>query len=503
MVPTWQPADAVCLQQALRLTNEAFAETLGSAARTVAKWHANPAMKLTTEMQAALDTLLSRATEDARERFAQLRLTGATDSSQVAESVVALQGATHLHSALQFLDELRGSSPGTSLAAVANRAAALTRDEPTCHVDRRVVSDRLLDFYSTESGLEGAVHIRSSEGDMTTTLVTPYGGLAARKSRVPSFGFARRASAPPLLATPALLAAAETRMAGCLLGGTRFSDQPTYRLVDLKNEPDGIRAQFTMTTFARYALTWDLLEAEVLTALAAGSSLLPLREQLLPTARAVLTPSARECVGGALALSAFARPASGNRLADYVLLIQQRSARVLNGAGRIAVIPKCFHQPTNEATAEVDVRLTLHRETEEELFGRVETDNSLGPSSVADLLHPSRMTPAMRWLTESSALDVHLNGFAYNLVAGSFEFPALLAVHDETFWQRFGGDVEANWEASGLLRYSSADADGLAALLHDPQWTDEGLVACALGLKRLAQLNPERVRLPAFQIGVS
>ncbi|KRF35510.1 hypothetical protein [Terrabacter sp. Soil810] len=503
VVPTWRPADAVSLQQALRLTNEAFAETLGSAARTVAKWHANPAMKLTTEMQAALDTLLSRATEDARERFAELRFCGAADSSQAAESATALQGATHLHSALEFLAELRASAPGASHAAVANGAAALHRDEPIAHVDRRAVADRLLDFYSTESGLAGAVRIQSSEGDMTTTLVTPHGSLAPRNTGVPSFGFARRAAAPPLLASPALLAAAESRLARCLTGDTRFSDQPTYRLVDVEDESGGIRAQFAMTTFARYALTWDLLEAEVLTALAAGTSVLPLREQLLPTARAVLTPSARECVGGALALSAFARPASGNRPADYVLLIQQRSSRVLNGAGRIAVIPKCFHQPTNEATAEVDVRLTLLREMEEELLGRAETDNSLGPSSVADLLHPSRMTPAMRWLTESSALEVHLNGFAYNLVAGSFEFPALLAVHDETFWQLFGGDIEANWEVSGLLRYSSADADGLEGLLHDPQWTDEGLVACALGLKRLAQLNPERVSVPAFQIGVS
>src|SRR6478672_3179505 len=213
VVPTWQPADAVCLQQALRLTNESFAETLGSAARTVAKWHANPAMKLTTEMQAALDTLLSRATEDARQRFAELRSAGAGDSSQVAESVVALYGATHLHSALEFLDELRGSAPGTSLAAVANRSAALNGHEPMGHVDRGAVADRLLDFYSTESGLEGAVRIRSTEGDMMTSLVTPKGGLAHPKTGVPSFRFARRTAAPRTPGSPDLLAVAETRLA--------------------------------------------------------------------------------------------------------------------------------------------------------------------------------------------------------------------------------------------------------------------------------------------------
>jgi hypothetical protein len=176
---------------------------------------------------------------------------------------------------------------------------------------------------------------------------------------------------------------------------------------------------------------------------------------------------------------------------------------VINGAGRLSVIPKCFHQPTNEARAEVCVDTTLIRELEEELFGREEVDSSQGAFSVADLLHPSRLTEPMRWLLEGDRLGLHLTGFAFNLVAGSFEFPALVAIQDEEFWARFGGSVEANWESAGLTRYSSLDCEGLENLMHDPRWSDEGLVALALGLKRLAALDPERVRLPDFEIGVT
>ncbi len=61
VVAEWRPPDACRLQLALRMTNESFAERLGAAPRTVAKWHANPSMRLTLEMQQALDTMLARA----------------------------------------------------------------------------------------------------------------------------------------------------------------------------------------------------------------------------------------------------------------------------------------------------------------------------------------------------------------------------------------------------------------------------------------------------------
>jgi hypothetical protein len=308
---------------------------------------------------------------------------------------------------------------------------------------------------------------------------------------------------PPPAPTPLLMAAAHDRVAECLTGRTRFADQSTYRLTEVNDRDGGLLIKFGLSTFARYALTWDLLEAEAYSAIAQGRQALPLRDQLLPDMDGVFKPAGRECVGGTLALTAFARPRTRDREADHLLLVQQRSGRVINGAGRLSVIPKCFHQPTNEARAEVGVDTTLIRELEEELFGREEVDSSQGAFSVADLLHPSRLTEPMRWLLEGDRLGLHLTGFAFNLVAGSFEFPALVAIQDEEFWARFGGSVEANWESAGLTRYSSLDREGLENLMHDPRWSDEGLVALALGLKRLVALDPERVRLPDFEIGVT
>jgi hypothetical protein len=511
VVPTWYPSDAICLQRALRLTNEAFAETLGAAPRTVAKWHANPGMSLTVDMQAALDTLLSRASEDAHARFGQLRdeRDSAQDAADFQRITKNLNEACHLHSSLAWMDDVRDAEPGTTFAAVVEAAMtqpALTLPQQALGRERRALSQLMLDYYSSESGVRGGAWLATSEGRLETSLLTQglwLGSGVDLLAAAPRFELARSEAAPLPEPTPALLSAVHARLAQCLNGGTRYSDQPTYRLLACEPCADGVHATFGLSTFARYALSWDLLETEALKAVAAGQSRLELRDQLLPSLDQVRKPAERECVGGALALTAFARAPRGGRSADYALLIQERSSRVLNGTGRVAVVPKCFHQPTNEPPAEVGIGTTLLRELEEELFGREEVDSSIGTSPVADLLHWSRLTEPMHWLVNSSSFDMQLTGFAYNLLAGSFEFPALIAVHDEEFWNRFGGDIEANWESSGLSRCSSADPDAIEELLHDPRWSDEGLVAFALGLKRLAQLDPERVRLPAFEIGVT
>ncbi|WP_344257325.1 hypothetical protein [Terrabacter carboxydivorans] len=511
VVVTWHPADASRLQRALRLTNEAFAETLGAAARTVAKWHANPSMALTLEMQAALDTLLSRASPEAQQRFEQLGAAGhlgRSTEADVRRVSELLSDARHLHTSLTWLDEVRDAPSGTTFGAVVTRAVRGQVEEPACapseRPDRQALSRFLLDYYSHGDEIRGAIFLDTCAERLRTSLVTPdRGALSTARGIDARFELTRAPASAAPEATDALITAAEARLAACLSGRTRFVDQPTYRLLRCDTGAHGIRAAFGLSTFVRYGLTFDLLEAEAVGGVGSNAVRLELRDQLLPTLNTVLDPGSRECVGGALALTAFARPAQGGRPADFLLLVQERSSRVVNGAGRIAVIPKCFHQPTNEPPAEVDIRTTLLRELEEELFGRAEVDGTGDTCRLAEVLHPSRMTAPMTWLVDSANLDIRLTGFAYNLVAGSFEFPAVIAVQDETFWSEFGGCVEANWESSGLWRISSADADGIEQLLHDPRWSDEGLIAFALGLKQLAETNPDRVRLPDFEIGVT
>jgi 8-oxo-dGTP diphosphatase len=72
VVQSWTGRAACLLQQAMRMTNEAFAEHLGISERTVSRWHANPEMVHRTEAQQILDIAHREAGEDVQRRFALL-----------------------------------------------------------------------------------------------------------------------------------------------------------------------------------------------------------------------------------------------------------------------------------------------------------------------------------------------------------------------------------------------------------------------------------------------
>ena len=67
--PRGPAARADALRQALRMTNEAFAERLPVAVRTVAYWRERPDSVPQPAIQEALDTLLAQAPELARAQF--------------------------------------------------------------------------------------------------------------------------------------------------------------------------------------------------------------------------------------------------------------------------------------------------------------------------------------------------------------------------------------------------------------------------------------------------
>jgi hypothetical protein len=69
VIDQWTGRHARALQAAMRLTNEAFADHLGVAARTVAKWRERPEMVPSPQLQEALDTALSLAAPETRARF--------------------------------------------------------------------------------------------------------------------------------------------------------------------------------------------------------------------------------------------------------------------------------------------------------------------------------------------------------------------------------------------------------------------------------------------------
>lgn len=72
VVGKWTGTTACLLQEAMRLTNEAFGERLGISPRTITRWHANPEMIHRTEVQQILDLAYERAGEAVRNRFSLL-----------------------------------------------------------------------------------------------------------------------------------------------------------------------------------------------------------------------------------------------------------------------------------------------------------------------------------------------------------------------------------------------------------------------------------------------
>ena len=204
VVTTWHPTDASRLQQALRLTNEAFAETLGAAPRTVAKWHANPTIALTLEMQAALDTLLQRASPEVQRRFEKLAAaseSAVTIDADVRRANDLLESASHLHSSLAWLDEVRRGDPGTTFRAVVQRAISgpiagfmpWKEERPS----RQALATKLLNYYAREDAVRGAVFLDTPDGRLETSLVTPHGVPAASPLGLDAqFEFERAALTP-------------------------------------------------------------------------------------------------------------------------------------------------------------------------------------------------------------------------------------------------------------------------------------------------------------------
>jgi transcriptional regulator with XRE-family HTH domain len=305
--------------------------------------------------------------------------------------------------------------------------------------------------------------------------------------------------------------AAIRRLAAVELTDTVIVNNPLYRLLNIAVDHHSITASLGLSEFAAYALTSDLLEEELLAAIGSAgdqaaldpTGAMPLRTALLPSTAAATTLDARVCVGGAVALTAVARrPADSPP--DYLLLVQERSSAVLNVTGRLAVIPKAFHQPLDEPAREAPVSVTLERELEEELLGREDLERlavDTGSRRVAPL-HPRGVSEPLAWLIahrDTGSYQRECTGFGFNMVTGNYEFACLIVIDDERWWDNFGHLVQMNWEAARVHCLSSLDTDGLAALASDPRWSNEGLFAFLQGLRRLAQLDTAgRVAAPTI-----
>jgi len=264
---------------------------------------------------------------------------------------------------------------------------------------------------------------------------------------------------PPVRLTPQGVQAAIERLASVEVSETVLLDNPLYQLLSLELSAELVGGRYGLTSFAAYALTGDLLEGELVDTMSAenrstSSNAHPLRDLYLPSRAAATAFDQRVCAGGPACLLAIARPD------DYVLLVQKRSGRVVNVTGRLAVIPKAFHQPIND-DQQVNLSASVNRELEEELLGRTDLEGltAVDARRVAPL-HPEALSEPMHWLMQHpDAYQVEATAFGINMVGGNYEFACLVVIEDPTWWSRFGDQMQGNWEAARILQYSSRDTE--------------------------------------------
>jgi len=280
------------------------------------------------------------------------------------------------------------------------------------------------------------------------------------------------------------------RLADAEVNDRVLINNPMFRLASADVVDGKLNTSFGMATFADYALRTGLMEIELVDSLLKSDGT-PVRDVLLPSLDKALDLNSYFCTGGPVALFAAARPAADGRPADYALLVQVRGSQVMDIPGKLSTVPKGWHQPIGEAAPQSRLGITLMREFEEELLGREDLEQMSEESKrLVDPLHQERTQPALVSLLENpGAFHLRLTGFGLNLLSGTYEAPCLIVVDEENWWGEWGHEIAGNWETTSIDCYSSADAEGLNALIRDPRWSNEGLFAIVEGLRCLAEID--------------
>jgi DNA-binding XRE family transcriptional regulator len=469
-------------------TQEGLAAALNVDRSTVVRWEAGDHVPL-PYLWPKLATVLGRSRDELR--------------TLIGSGMPPSEVGPEFDSVFDWLDRRAGWSPGSSRGRVSATVPASARAGTP--IGRSAIADSLTEYY--ELPAPGFCQYTARCGQLVVNtsvltrpewvdLVCPLNSATDRLTLV---------TAAQLPSAPVDGRSAIRRLAEAASSGVRIADVPLYRLLEVHPGSSGLVGKVGVASFAEYALGPDLLEGELIDRLAAGRPVragsLPLRDKYLPDLASVLDLPKRLCAGGVLALTAIARPADPLRGdADYLLLVQERSAHVVNVAHRLSVIPKSFHGPMADQRADARISATLRRELEEELFGRTDVDRTAKDRRVADPMHSTRLSAPMRWLAEEPGrLRMECTGFGFNLVSGNYEFAGLVVIEDEEFWPRFGGEIEANWEAAGLRQYSTLDSDLIGEVVGDETWSNEGLFALLQGLRRLTGIGGDRVLIPAVE----
>ncbi|WP_325051026.1 hypothetical protein [Lentzea atacamensis] len=257
MTNGWTGADARMLQDALRLSQEAFAEYLDVHPRTVGYWHQKPSSRPKSEIQQMLDTALDRAPADVQARFAELRGTGTSPTATEPAPVMAateaeqrLASDPNIVAALDWLDERGTREPGTARRAVASRLVEVDvnslqdRGSRRGRVDQSKVAQALADYYGRGSDGYGRYAARFGDVEADTSVFTRSDWLDLDCPLIATHDrlkLMRAAGAAPVSLDEEAFDQAAQRLAESLALGIRFVNMPLYRLlgVDMRKESLG------------------------------------------------------------------------------------------------------------------------------------------------------------------------------------------------------------------------------------------------------------------------
>ena len=522
-VSVWSGNETKALREAMRLSVRAFAEHIGVTPRMVSTWEARgDAVKPRPVNQAALDTCVEQLGTEAVKRFQALLLSrpGNHLGENSFRTNTEVEMELNVAPLLSWVVEHSKILPTEAYQEVCKRVSELrslpqTEQFSIQHNRKQISQERLtegmVDFYGNISNegsffrakIGGAsiistIFVRSA---LELSLEVDLQGDNETAHYIPS----SNESISPLDDFEVNLAL--QRIAEFEFSKTVVTNNVLYELRGLNiNTPYRLNASYGSTDFLRYAVGGNLLEDELVRQLlgsgkskATNAQILPIRAKLLPDIESLLKLSNRSCVGGVQVLCAIARQD------DYLVLVQRRSSRVLNSNERLALVPKAFHQPMVEPFLECSLFQTIVRELEEELLGR---DDLSGTENfrLAEPLHRNHMTQPMKWLMDRARTKIFRTlcvGFGLDTITGNYEFACLCVIDDPAWWDIFGGHVTANWESSGLFRFSTKDSDGLTLLVMDKRWSNEGLFAFLVGLRRLAAVgDARRLSIPHIELEI-
>ena len=158
LLDAWTGRTACLLQEALRLTNEAFAQKLGLGLRTVADWHKDPNMTPRASTQQILDTALEQASDTDKRRFAQLAGLNQSGDREQDDGDHRLSDDPNVGAALEWIDRHAGWTPGTARRTVAAQLATVDlrhiqdRGHRRGQINQRQVAESLGAYYGALDG---------------------------------------------------------------------------------------------------------------------------------------------------------------------------------------------------------------------------------------------------------------------------------------------------------------------------------------------------------------